>query len=231
MGVAYNSRIVTDGLVLCLDAANRKSYPTTGTVWTDLSGNGNNGTLTNMDGTNFDSANGGSLEFNGSNEFVPIGSTGFPTSNSAGTLSAWARTNTITGGFVFIVSYGGSTTNAARFLGITNTSGGNPIPCSFLFGGYANDITASGVPLNTWFNMAGVYTGTNASMYVNGVLVSGPTAKSWNTNSGNANIGRQTNGNEYWNGNISQVSIYNRALTAAEIAQNYDALKGRYGLT
>jgi len=214
--------IVTSGLVLNLDAGDAASYPGSGTTWTDLSGNGNNGTLTNMDGTNFDSANGGSLEFNGSNEFVPIGSTGFPTSNSAGTLSAWARTNTITGGFVFIVSYGGAGTSLARFLGIANST--------FLFGGYANDITASGVPLNTWFNMAGVYTGTNALMYVNGVLVSGPTAKSWNTSSGNANIGRQTNGNEYWNGNISQVSIYNRALTAAEVTQNYNALKSRYGL-
>ena len=65
--------IVTSGLVLCLDAANRKSYPGTGTAWTDLSGRGNNGTLTNMDGTNFNSANGGSLTFDGSNEFVNCG--------------------------------------------------------------------------------------------------------------------------------------------------------------
>jgi hypothetical protein len=49
--------IVTSGLVLCLDAANRKSYPTTGTTWTDLSGNGRTGTFNNMDGTNFNSAN------------------------------------------------------------------------------------------------------------------------------------------------------------------------------
>lgn len=220
---------VRDGLVLYLDAANARSYPRTGNTWFDRSGNGNNGTFAGDVG--YSGSNFGSLTFDGTDDYVPIGSTGFPTASFAGTLSAWARTNTITGGFDLIVSYGGTSTNAARFLGITNTSGGNPIPCSFLFGGYANDLFASGVPLNTWFNMAGVYTGTNALMYVNGVLVSGPTAKSWNTSSGNANIGRQTNGSEYWNGNIAQVSIYNRALTATEIAQNYNALKGRYGLT
>ena len=78
--------------------------------------------------------------------------------------------------------------------------------------------------------MVGVYDGTNASMYINGVLVSGPTAKAWNTVANNAQVGRQTNGSEYWNGNIAQVSIYNKALTAAEVLQNYLALKGRFGL-
>ena len=76
--------------------------------------------------------------------------------------------------------------------------------------------------------MVGVYDGTNASMYINGVLVSGPTAKTWNTTANNAQIGRQTNGAQYWNGNIAQVQIYNKALTALEVKQNYNALKGRY---
>ena len=209
---------VRSGLVLYLDAANARSYPRTGPNWFDRSGNGNNGTLTG--GVGYSGTNFGSLTFDGTDDYVPIGSTGFPTTSSAGTLSAWARTNTITGGFDFIVSYGAGFTNSARFLGINNST--------YLFGGYANDITASGVPLNTWFNMAGVYTGTNALMYVNGVLVSGPTAKSWGTTSGNASVGRQANNSEYWNGNISQVSIYNRALTATEVAQNYNALKSRY---
>ena len=63
MGVAYNSRIITENLVLCLDAANSKSYPGSGTTWTDLSGNGNNATLTN--GPTYSSANGGSIVFDG----------------------------------------------------------------------------------------------------------------------------------------------------------------------
>ena len=211
---------VSSGLVLYLDAANARSYPRTGPTWFDRSGNGNNGTLT---GVVYSGSNFGTFSFDGTDDYAPVGSTGFPVGSSAGTLSAWARTNTITGSFRFIVSYGAASTNVARFLGINNST--------YLFGGYANDITASGVPLNTWFNMAGVYDGTNASMYINGVLVSGPTVKGWTTNSGNASVGRQTNGGEYWSGNISQVSVYNRALTATEIAQNYNALKGRYGLS
>jgi hypothetical protein len=214
--------IVQSGLVLNLDAGVSSSYPGSGTTWTDLSGNGNHGTFTNMDGTNFNSANGGSLTFDGSNEYAPIGTSQFPFGASPGTLSSWARTNTISAGFRWTVSYGQAVTSQSRFLGFNGTT--------YYFGGFGNDITAPGVPLNTWFNMVGVYDGTNASMYINGALVSGPTAKSWNTVANNAQIGRQTNGTEYWSGNISQVQIYNRALTATEITQNFNALRGRYGL-
>lgn len=66
MALAHNPKIVTDGLVLCLDAANPKSYPGSGTVWSDLSGNGNNGTLVN--GVGYNSNNGGYLTFDGSND-------------------------------------------------------------------------------------------------------------------------------------------------------------------
>ena len=69
MGFSRGPKIVTDGLVLCLDAANKKSYPGSGTTWTDLSGQGNNGTLANMS-TTLDSGNGGSLVFDGVNDFV-----------------------------------------------------------------------------------------------------------------------------------------------------------------
>jgi len=220
MGVYAGPEIVEDGLVLALDAGNTKSYPGSGTSWSDLSGNGNNGTLTN--GPTYSSDDGGSLTFDGSNDYAPIGTSGFPFGSSAGTLSCWVRTNTTAAGFQWIVSYGSPGTSQARFLGINGTT--------YYFGGYGNDITASGVPVNTWINMVGVYDGTNASMYVNGVLVSGPTAKSWNTVANNAQVGRQTNGSEYWNGNIAQVSIYNRALIASEVQQNFEALRGRYGI-
>jgi hypothetical protein len=218
MALAHSPRIITDGLVLCLDAGNTKSYPGSGTTWTDLSGQGNDGTLVN--GPTFSSTDGGSIVFDGSNDYAPIGTSQFPFGASAGTLSGWARTNTISAGFSLIVSYGTASTPRARFLGIQNST--------FLFGGYGDDVTFSGVPLNTWFNMVGVFDGANASLYINGVLEAGPTAKSWSTLAGSAQLGRQVNGSEYWEGNIAQVSIYNRALTAAEITQNYNALKRRY---
>ena len=71
MGCSSGPDIIEDGLVLCLDAASKRSYPGTGTTWTDLRGD-NNGTLTNMDASNFDQANGGSLTFDGTNEDVDV---------------------------------------------------------------------------------------------------------------------------------------------------------------
>ena len=65
-----NGKIVTNGLVLSLDAADRNSYPGTGTTWRDMSGNGNNGTLT--DGPTFNSNNGGSIVFDGTNDYVAL---------------------------------------------------------------------------------------------------------------------------------------------------------------
>jgi hypothetical protein len=68
----YGPKTVTNGLVLCLDAADKNSYSGTGTTWTDLTGNGNNGTLTN--GPTFNSANGGSISFDGTNDYIDCGS-------------------------------------------------------------------------------------------------------------------------------------------------------------
>ena len=74
MGLAHSPRIVTEGLVLALDAGNTKSYPGSGTTWTDLSGKGNNGSLTSMNGNNYNSANGGYLDFDGSIDQINCGS-------------------------------------------------------------------------------------------------------------------------------------------------------------
>ena len=218
MPVAGGPDMITDGLVLCLDASDKNSYPGTGTTWLDVSGNGNNGTLTN--GPTFNSENGGTIFFDGSNDYAPIGTTGLPIGTSAGTLYAWAKTNTISGGYSWIISYGNPNCNQSRFLGINGST--------YYFGGYSDDVIVSGVPLSTWFNMVGVWNGTQASLYLNGILIAGPTSKSWSTISNNAQLGRQTNGSEYWNGNIAQVSVYNRALTALEVLQNYNATKSRF---
>jgi uncharacterized delta-60 repeat protein len=217
MGVYGGPEINESGLVLALDAANPKSYPGSGTNWTDLIGSGNNGTL--VGGPSYGSISGGSIVFDGTNDNVSIGTNGFSFGSSPGTLSAWAKTgdrySTRT-----IVSYGSSVTNQARFLGIGASN--------FYFSGYGSSISASGLSYDTWFNLVGVYDGTNASMYINGTLVSGPTSRSWTTVASNAGIGKNVNNSEYWKGDVAQVQIYNRALSAAEIQQNYNALKGRY---
>jgi hypothetical protein len=212
--------IVTSGLVMRLDAGNASSYPGSGTTWTDLSGQGNNATLTN--GPTYDSGNGGSIIFDGSDDYAPTTANGFSFGSSPGTISCWAKTATILGSWSWIFAYGTPSLGASRFLGINGSD--------YYVGGYGADITASGVPLNTWFNMVGVYDGTNASMYINGTLVSGPTPQSWNTVSSVSVVGRQTNNSEYWNGNIAQVLVYDRDLTAGEILQNFNVDKSRFGL-
>jgi hypothetical protein len=187
----------------------------------DLSGNNNAGLLTNSVGYN--TVNGGTLVLNGSNAYSSIGTNGFPFGSSPGTLSGWARTNTISGGTNWIISYGTPNLLLSRYIGILNNQ--------YFFGGFAGgNIVASGVQLNTWFNMVGVYDGVNSSMYINGALVAGPTPVSFNTIPSNASVGTQTNGGEYWNGSIANVQIYNRALTPQEILQNYNAQRSRFGL-
>jgi hypothetical protein len=218
VGLGHSPSIVLNGLVLALDAGNTKSYIGSGTTWTDLIGRGNTGTLTN--GPTYNNTSGGSIVFDGTNGNVSIGTNGFSFGSSAGTLSAWAKTrdHTSTG---TIVSYGSSVSNQARFLGVGQSN--------FYFSGYGTSISASGLSYDTWFNLVGVYDGTNAaSMYVNGALVSGPTARSWTTVPSNAGIGKNVNNSEYWKGDVAQVQIYNRALSAEEIKQNYNAFKGRY---
>lgn len=212
--------IVTSGLVLHLDAGKTASYPGSGTTWTDLSGNGNNATLIN--GPTYDSGNGGSILFDGGDDYASTGTTGFPFGSSAGTLSGWAKTNTLSGNWAWIITYGTAWFSQGRILGRNGST--------YYYGGYADDISVGGIPINTWFHMTGVYTGTQASMYINGSLVSGPTSKSWNTISNVSYVGKSINSGEPWSGNIAQVLVYNRALTGSEILQNYDVDKARFGL-
>lgn len=212
--------VVLDGLVMHLDAGNPASYPGTGTTWTDLSGHGNNATLTN--GPTFDSGNGGSIVFDGVNDYAPTSTNNFPLSYFPGTLSGWAKATSLSGVTSWIFAYGTAAQYQSRFIGRLGST--------FYAGGYNDDITYSSVPLDTWFNITVTWDGTYASMYVNGSLVAGPTAKSWNTVSNVSYVGAQTGGAEFWVGNIAQVLVYNRSLSAGEVLQNYNAHKSRYGL-
>jgi hypothetical protein len=94
MGVFAGPEIAESGLVLALDAGNLKSYPTTGTTWTDLSGNGNTGTLTN--GPTYSSANGGSISFDGTNDYVTIpDSPSWDVNNGGYSICFWMYPKTI----------------------------------------------------------------------------------------------------------------------------------------
>jgi hypothetical protein len=229
MALAHSPKIITDGLVLCLDAGNTKSYPGSGTTWSDLSGNGNNGTLTNMDGANLDSANGGSLTFDGTNEEVSV-----DIGNSLVkdfTLEFWMKSDATVEGRG-AVAYGGSTyAIIAAYRLKTNST-------QFYFGttGATNALTLTSVNLadNNWHYIVQSYDGTNAKVYVDGneeltdnSTFSGNLRSTSNTE---INIGRWTASGLFQDMSISSVKVYNRALTASEIKQNFNALRGRFSI-
>jgi hypothetical protein len=219
-------KIVTDGLVLALDAANPLSYPGSGTTWRDLSGNGNNGTLEN--GPTFDSGNGGNIVFDGVNDYMFM--TGFPTSNFM-TLSCWFKTSTQQVN-KYIVAFGKNLTSNNGFdLTFQNTQIGSYIAVTGANSG-GNLYTVNYYD-NVWHHLVSTYNGSAAQLYYDGNLVSSRTGISGNLDieaTKRLNVGSWVNNLANASCNISQVSIYNRAITAVEVLQNYNATKTRFGL-
>jgi hypothetical protein len=205
-----------------LDAANRKSYPGSGTTWTDLSGSGFNGTLTN--GPTFGSADGGSIVFDGTNDIV---TTTYVSTNTY-TFSAWFKTNVVSSGFRNIISI--PTPNYSLILLDDDTSN---------LGFWTNDalsgsaLSTPTISTNTWYNVVFVREGNSITggykAYLNGILYGNANTGTWSTTA-SLSVGGRTDVSQPLNGNISQVLIYNRALSALEVSQNFNALRGRYGI-
>ena len=221
LALSHSPSIITQNLVLCLDAANSKSYPGSGTTWTDLSGNGNNGTLVN--GVGYNSGNLGSLSFDGSNDYVDCGKTAtqFGVYDADYTFDAWVYPTNLSSDRTM---FGTDQTASRQGLHLVFRGG------AIYQGHYATDFSAGSATLNAWNNISYTYvkSSSSASIYKNGVLQgSGSIASFIGTT--NILIGRWAS-NYYFSGTGSNYKIYNRALTAAEIAQNFNALRGRYGL-
>jgi hypothetical protein len=256
MGIAYNPSVATDGLVLALDAGNSKSYPGSGTTWTDLSGRGNNGTLTN--GPTYSSSNNGVLVFDGVDDYVTNASTDlsivnnlFSDSNGSWTVSAWfkfpvsptqVRDNNINGGncsYSIVGRSGGIATGAsfAIFVGGTTTSFGSfSNYCAVIIRGAITAVSPSTVNTNTWNNVVITWNRTNNFSYFNGfgpnaVTTGTASAQTYNLDIGNtASLNTPSTGYHNFEGSIANVSIYNRALTSLEIQQNFNATRRRFGL-
>jgi len=218
MGLSHSPSVVTDGLVLCLDAGNPKSYSGSGTTWTDLSGNGNNGTLVN--GVGYSGSNLGSLSFDGVDDYVDCGKTAtqFGIYNSSYTMSAFFRVPNLSGDKMV---FGTPTTasNQGMHHGVRDST--------FYFGHFGSDISGGTVVANTWYFGTWVWeTGGNTTIYINGSSVATGTTNGF-VGTDNIRVGSSW---VVFTGNISQASIYNRALTAQEIQQNFNATKSRFGL-
>lgn len=244
MAIQYgHGQIVTTGLVLNLDAADRNSYPGSGTTWTDTSGYSNNGTLTN--GPTFDNNNGGAIVFDGTNDKVTSASNFTFGSTTQKSHNIWFKTSSAT---LQTLLFLGANLNDYKwqYIFITSTGG-----LSVMFGDNsfynerANGITGFNLSTGNWTNLC-VTVNTNNSagnrvkIYINGTQYA---ISSFDNDSGNpfydggmylqlgaANLGQ---GSDYYsplNGQIAHVSLYNRALSASEVLQNYTVQRKRFGI-
>ena len=211
--------IVTD-LLVNVDAGFTPSYPQTGTLWYDLSGNGYNGSLTN--GPTFNSSNGGSIVFDGVDDYVSIGSGTSILSNVNYTKIAWFyATSFVTANNIIS---GGNTGLHAFWLFASNklNAGHNGV--------WGTVTSTTTLLLNTWYCGAVTFNTTNGwKLYLNGSQEATSADTTTFTGTGDIQLGRYQTGNNY-TGRIAIAQVYNRVLSAAEILQNFNAQKGRFGL-
>ena len=215
--------VVTTGLQLYLDAGNASSYPGSGTTWTDLSGNNLTGTLTN--GPTYSATNGGSIVFDGSNDYVQcLGSL----TVTAATFVTWIKRNGSQGQYDGILFSRGTNTTGMNFqtsnqLGYHWNDAGNTY-------NWQSGLT---IPAATWCMIAVSVTSTAATAYL---CQTGGTTTATNTVNHSSSllndikIAQDDAGGRFFNGNIAISQLYNRALSATEITQNYNATKTRFGL-
>ena len=243
MAQQYGPKIVTDGLVLSLDAADKNSYIGSGTTWTDLSGNGNDGTLSSAGMGTVSGSN--VIAFDGDDDYVTIGdSTTMGVGTSNFTMITWVNFNSLSGNQSMLEDEGADANDFVRFeffdesdvnridiRGHTNS----PNQYNFIITTGDDAVTAT----NTWYHIAGVVTRNstaNSKIYINAVDRTGS-----NTNNESSTINshdfsnyvlgrRATVGDFDLNGQQAGVHMYMRALSAKEISQNFNAQRSRFGV-
>jgi hypothetical protein len=239
MTIGYGPRLVTDNLVLCLDAADRNSYLGSGTTWTNLIGGGSNGTLLN--GVGYSSSNGGSLVFDGINDYVQLTSANF----YAETIIVWGKSNASTwtgsgsgAGFEALSSSrrtnghsfhtNAGNTSISIYVGLSDTdSNFNSLHIAGTF--TPNDIQ---IPHMYVYSTNGL---DSHRGYLDGQLVVNSTttiSRDLNTVQRNWQMGRADFPPQarYGRVTIYAVQKYSRQLTDAEIQQNFNTTRSRFGI-
>ena len=243
MGLSHSPRIVTDGLVFCVDAANPRSYPSTNNEWNDLTPNGYNGQLIN--GASYNQEGNGSMFFDGSNDYVSgvanLGNVSLDVSDKF-TVSFWMNSITSARGAGIInIS---TSSNATALVIWQQPELAGYIACIARQTDSSNLFTSEGgdgsLPNNEWRYCTFVKNGNAASnldWYFNGVET---LAFGWNyryrfygntpdvDTDGEIKLGDSEIRNRYLNAYIANLQIYNRTLTDDEIKQNYNATRGRF---
>tara|TARA_R110000796_G_scaffold247356_1_gene372773 strand:- start:282 stop:2009 length:1728 start_codon:yes stop_codon:yes gene_type:complete len=212
----YGGPIVTDQLIFAVDAGNLVSYPKSGTTTyslTSLTGNVN-GTLTN--GVGFSPADGGTWTFDGVDDYIDIGTLNY--SNNI-TLEVWVNTSNPIGWDDIIAGGCGD-----LLFGINSTGNG-----TVSWGGQCNvpflSVTSTtSIADGSWHHVVATYNGSVAAIYIDGNL-NISSGRSGIFTPGNITIGSSGGSSEFFNGKIASTRIYEKALTAAEVQQNYNATK------
>jgi len=215
--------VVTTGLQLYLDAGNASSYPGSGTAWTDLSGNSRDGTLTN--GPTYSATNGGSIVFDGTNDYVQC--TGSLTVTAA-TFVTWIRRNGNQGQYDGILFSRGTNTTGMNFqasnqLGYHWNDAGNTY-------NWQSGLT---IPDATWCMIAVSVTSTSATAYLcqtGGTTTATNTVNHASSVLNDIKLALDDAASRYFNGNIAIAQLYNIALSAGQISTNFQADRTRFGV-
>ena len=216
--------IVENGLVLALDAADKNSYKGSGTNWKDLSGNSYNGTLTN--GPTFSNTNGGVINFDGTDDYVDCGNVLASLTNL--TLECFVKFGTQSTSYNGIISKTLSNANGyeIRTAGYTSTT----TTAQFRYVGDNGSSDFGALTNGIWYHLTATGILGSQLVYINGSIYnSGTYAGTPSANSNSLVIGKLAYAGLYANMSMGYARIYNRALTATEILQNYNATKGRFG--
>lgn len=221
----YNPSIVRNGLALYLDAAQFVSYPGTGTTWRDISGNANNGTLTN--GPTFNSDKYGNILCDGSNDFITCG-TNVPWNATNHTFSLWIYPFTLINQYNRFFSYYGD----GSTLWTTTDPAFSPNRWSIVNAGIIQWHTNVSCTFNIFQNITFVRDSSNAFFYVNGNQLASTTSFTGNNynNTGEVRLGNSTAFGEPAKAAFASAIIYTRSLSYSEVIQNYNATKSRFGL-
>jgi hypothetical protein len=215
--------VVTTGLQLYLDAGNASSYPGSGTTWTDLSGNSRDGTLTN--GPTYSATNGGSIVFDGTNDYVQC--TGSLTVTAA-TFVTWIKRNGSQGTYDGILFSRGTNVSGMNFY--TSNQLGYHWNNSNTTYNWSSGLT---IPDATWCMIAVSVTSTAATAYLcqtSGTTTATNTVGHASSLLDDIKLAIDDAAARYFNGNIAIAQLYNIALSAGEVAQNFAADRGRFGV-
>ena len=246
MAFSYSPKVITDGLVLYLDAANPNSYVSGSTTWRDISRGGSNGTLIN--GPTFNSVNCGYITCDGTNDYIEVAdnnSLDFGAGNF--TVEYWFRKLSTTTSFDNIWgpnkwNTGGQPGTNEWSLPIGNGTVGNGDNYGFSVEvgttSYVTGPSLEVLSLNQWYQLIAIRNGGLLQTYLNGVLKqninpAGFTSSSVinNVPSRNLRINNSAANSLFTNADNAILRIYNKALSPTEVLQNYNATKSRFGLT